>query len=47
MVRPKGVPNIDSMIRLWRHEVSRVFHDRLINEEDKRWFNELIVKMLA
>jgi dynein heavy chain len=28
------------MIKLWAHEASRVFHDRLISSEDKRWFTE-------
>lgn len=29
------------MSKLWLHEAQRVFHDRLINKEDKSWFNEL------
>ena len=33
--------------RLWIHEAMRVFHDRLINAEDKRWFTELIVDLLG
>jgi dynein heavy chain len=34
------------MIKLWIHENCRVFHDRLINREDKRWFTEAVVKQL-
>ena len=34
------------MIKLWIHEASRVFHDRLINAEDKRWFTELVVDLI-
>ncbi len=33
------------MVRLWIHEVSRVFHDRLINEADRNWFHSLIVEL--
>ena len=33
--------------RLWIHEAMRVFHDRLINAQDKRWFTELIVDLLS
>ncbi len=29
------------------HESSRVFHDRLINDEDKEWFQELIMSLLG
>ena len=36
----------DTMIRLWIHEASRVFHDRLINKEDRHWFTETIIKLL-
>ena len=35
------------MIRLWIHESSRVFHDRLINEIDKEWFKNLIMELLG
>mgnify|MGYP007047485905 CR=1 FL=1 len=35
------------MIRLWIHECSRVFSDRLINEDDKEWFRNLIMELLA
>lgn len=30
------------MMKLWVHEACRVFHDRLINNEDKKWFTELV-----
>ncbi len=35
------------MIRLWIHESSRIFSDRLINEEDTDWFRNLIMELLA
>lgn len=31
------IPNTDVCIRLWAHEVMRVFGDRLINDEDRMW----------
>ena len=37
----------ESMIRLWIHETSRVFHDRLINDQDKNWFNNQIVRQVG
>jgi dynein heavy chain len=33
------------MVKLWMHESMRVFHDRLINAEDKKWFTDLISEM--
>ena len=27
------------------HECCRVFHDRLINEDDKRWFTHLVAEL--
>lgn len=29
------------------HEVSRVFHDRLINDEDRDWFYEMIIELIG
>lgn len=34
------------MVKLWIHEACRVFHDRLVNNEDKKWFTELIVDIV-
>eukprot|EP01135_Chromosphaera_perkinsii_P003004 Nk52_evm26s232 gene=Nk52_evmTU26s232 len=31
-----------SFVRLWVHENQRIFQDRLINKEDKDWFNNLL-----
>jgi dynein heavy chain len=35
---PSTVPDRDGMIRLFVHEISRVFHDRLIDNDDKQWW---------
>ncbi len=31
------------IVRLWIHECNRVFSDRFINDDDRTWFNNLIV----
>ena len=35
MITPGTCTSKDTMLRLWVHEACRVFHDRLINTEDK------------
>jgi len=47
MAKPKNFMNPDNMVMLWVHECLRVFHDRLINSEDKLWFTNSLVKLLA
>eukprot|EP00644_Phytophthora_capsici_P004659 jgi/Phyca11/7444/fgenesh1_pm.PHYCAscaffold_19_\ len=46
MVTPGKCPDADSMNRLWVHEASRVFQDRLINTSDQMWFEELVCSLL-
>lgn len=31
-------------MRLWYHECCRVFQDRLVNDEDRQWFDSLLRK---
>lgn len=33
------------MTKLWINESQRVFYDRLINNEDKKWFTSLIMEL--
>ena len=47
MCKPIMVKDPDVMAKLWINEVSRVFHDRLINNDDREWFNQTIIEMLA
>ena len=47
MVKPVVIRDTETVIKLWLHEVSRVFYDRLINDEDRDWFKELAVDILG
>ncbi len=38
----KSLSKSDDLIRLWLHETARIFRDRLINEQDKNWFNSML-----
>lgn len=33
-----GLDDRKSLARLWAHECLRVFHDRLVSDEDREWF---------
>ena len=46
MVRPKHLESKDSILGLWCHESNRVFRDRLINVEDRDWFNKAVLDQL-
>jgi dynein heavy chain len=46
MVEPKYMTDVDMMLRLWCHESFRVFRDRLINEDDQKWFDDKVVGVL-
>ena len=34
-------------MRLWYHECLRIFCDRLINDEDRKWFEDLLKAKMA
>ncbi|XP_032988956.1 dynein axonemal heavy chain 1 isoform X1 [Rhinolophus ferrumequinum] len=42
MVNPAKVEDKVQLLRLWYHESCRVFRDRLVNEEDRSWFDKLL-----
>jgi dynein heavy chain len=45
-IRRSSVTSPTVMIRLWIHESLRVFHDRLVNDEDRLYFTQLITELL-
>jgi len=46
MIKPQACNQAEDLVKLWIHENCRVFQDRLINNEDKTWFGNLIVDIL-
>jgi len=44
MARSRSVKDAETSVKLWMHEAMRVFHDRLINDTDKAWFTNEIVR---
>ena len=42
----KSRPNFD-IHKLWFHECQRVFADRLVNDQDRAWFDDLLKECLV
>lgn len=38
MAKPHSLASVEALAKLWIHEASRVFADRLVNSEDNTWF---------
>ncbi|TMW63012.1 hypothetical protein Poli38472_005630 [Pythium oligandrum] len=47
MITPSKCQDTDAMNRLWVHEATRVFQDRLNNAKDQQWYEELACGLLA
>ena len=46
MIKADNCPDATTMTRLWAHECMRVFHDRLIDDHDQKYFKELVVELV-
>lgn len=46
MVKPADCGTKKSLRSLWIHESMRVFHDRLINLEDRNYFKMMLFELL-
>jgi len=44
---PHTVPDANSLIRLWTHEIFRVYYDRLIDVTDQSWFSNLVKDVIT
>ncbi|XP_060076356.1 dynein axonemal heavy chain 1-like, partial [Ylistrum balloti] len=42
MLEPGKIESLDDILKLWYHESCRVFQDRLVNDEDRNWFDNLM-----
>mmetsp|Transcript_11723 Transcript_11723/g.17927 ORF Transcript_11723/g.17927 Transcript_11723/m.17927 type:complete len:160 (-) Transcript_11723:3946-4425(-) len=47
MTKPVSIQNEEVFMRLWVNESFRVFYDRLINEDDRSWFKDLIIELVG
>ena len=46
MIKPESCADKVTATRLWAHECMRVFHDRLIDAEDQKYFKELLIELV-
>ena len=46
MVHPKHLTSKESLVRLWCHEGARVFRDRLVDKEDRNWYDNVTLSQL-
>ncbi|XP_074037842.1 dynein axonemal heavy chain 1 isoform X2 [Leptinotarsa decemlineata] len=47
MFEPENLVGVQEMIRLWYHECCRVFQDRLVNDDDRSWFDSLLKQKIV
>ena len=40
------IDSSEELLKLWAHECLRIFSDRLINDEDRLWFSNLLQKVM-
>lgn len=46
MIKKENVLNEDVLLKLWLHEEARVFRDRLVDADDRTWFNRACSELL-
>ena len=47
MTKGQSIPNEDTFMKLWANECFRVFHDRLINQDDRDWFIAFVLELIG
>ena len=43
---PKSVQTTNAVLKLWLHETTRTFRDRLVDDQDREWLDDLLRKQL-
>ncbi|KAF1335991.1 Dynein heavy chain, partial [Globisporangium splendens] len=46
MIKKDSVTNEEGLLKVWLHEEARVFRDRLVDADDRRWFNSACSELL-
>lgn len=46
MIKKENVASEDGLLKLWLHEEARVFRDRLVDADDRAWFNRACSELI-
>ncbi len=46
MANAAKIEDLTGLLKLWFHENCRVFQDRLVNNEDRSWFDDMLKEKL-
>ncbi|CAO0793713.1 unnamed protein product [Mucor circinelloides] len=41
-IKPLETLTVEGLVRIWAHEALRLFQDRLVNEEERKWTDDMI-----
>ncbi|KAI8328287.1 dynein heavy chain [Blakeslea trispora] len=41
-IKPLETLSVEGLVRIWAHEALRLFQDRLVNEEERKWTDDMI-----
>jgi dynein heavy chain 1 len=41
-IRPLETLSIEGLVRIWAHEALRLFQDRLVAEDERKWTNDAV-----
>ena len=44
LIKPQSLESKKTFIKLWVHEVYRVYYDRLVDSKDRQWLFDLLQK---
>ena len=44
---PESCSDVNAMQRLWVHEIFRVYYDRLVDDNDRKWLYECVIKVVS
>lgn len=46
-MNPLDAMTLDELVRLWANEALRLFHDRLVTQEERDWCQEKVMVWLS